>query len=380
MSANGGAGRFRRSMAVGGVLAVVGAGAASAATVTNGNFSDGLNGWSQVNSGSGAWQQVTFTGPTGSLVNGFTVPVDPGQTYAAGSEQGGPGAHFLYQDIALEPNQSQTLSLDYRWQNMAGAFFTPDSLSQAVSPNQQARIDIIKPTAAVTTTTPSDILSTIVTTTTQSPGQIAWTHGTADLSQFAGQTVRLRLAEVDNQGFFSLNAANISMTTKDFTSGVQTVTQEIQPGQFGFVSLPGAVAPKPVKLTGKDIVSGPFTLPLDVDDATGSGSGWNVTLATTPFTNPAGKTIAGPLLETSAGSVTCDTGATCTKATDAHGLVSTLPILPSTPTIVQVADGATGMGDQSMAPSFTLAVPANTYAGTFTSNWTVTIASGPGAS
>lgn len=373
------AGRYRRTVAIGVALAAVGGGIASAATVTNGSFSDGLNGWSQVNDGSGAWQAVTFTGPNGAPLDGFTIPVDTGQTNAAGTFQSGPGDHFLYQDIALEPNQSHKLSLDYRWQNNAG-FVSPASLSMNTFPNQQARIDVIKPTAPIGSIAASDILGTVVATTAQSPSVLGWTQATADLSQFAGQTVRLRLAEVDNEGNFTFDVANIVMTTKDLTSGVQTVTQVVQPGQFGFVSQPGAVVPKPVKLTGKDLVSGPFTLPLDVDDATGSGNGWSVSLATTPFTNPAGKTIAGPLLETSEGAVTCDAGATCTNAADAHSLVSTSPIVANTPTIVRVADAATGMGDQSMAPSFTLAVPANNYAGTFTSTWTVTIANGPSAS
>jgi hypothetical protein len=41
------------------------------------------------------------------------------------------------------------------------------------------------------------------------------------------------------------------------------------------------------------------------------------------------------------------------------------------------AAAASGIGNQTVTPTFKLAVPANTYAGTYTSTWTLTLASGP---
>jgi hypothetical protein len=210
-------GPFRR-WAAGGVAAALIAlgtgGVASAATITNGNFSNGLTGWTQVNHGyPGGWEQITFTGPTGQLSNGFTVPADPGQSTAAGTSVFGPSDHFLYQDIALEPGMSHVLSLDYRWQNQSGSFYTPNTLSYTTAPNQQSRIDVVKPTAALTSVAPTDILATIVATTTSSPMSVPWTHATVDLSAFAGQTVRLRFADVETQYFQSLDVTNVAIVS-----------------------------------------------------------------------------------------------------------------------------------------------------------------------
>jgi hypothetical protein len=35
------------------------------------------------------------------------------------------------------------------------------------------------------------------------------------------------------------------------------------------------------------------------------------------------------------------------------------------------------MGDQTVTPTWTLAVPSKTYAGTYTSTWTISLVSGP---
>jgi hypothetical protein len=36
-----------------------------------------------------------------------------------------------------------------------------------------------------------------------------------------------------------------------------------------------------------------------------------------------------------------------------------------------------GMGDQTVTPTWTLAIPANAYAGSYTSTWTLSLVSGP---
>jgi hypothetical protein len=49
---------------------------------------------------------------------------------------------------------------------------------------------------------PGDILANVFRTTPASPPILAPTLITFDLTPFAGQTIRLRFAEVDNQNFF----------------------------------------------------------------------------------------------------------------------------------------------------------------------------------
>ena len=37
----------------------------------------------------------------------------------------------------------------------------------------------------------------------------------------------------------------------------------------------------------------------------------------------------------------------------------------------------TGLGNQTVTPTWRLAVPANTFAGTYASTWTISLVSGP---
>src|SRR5205085_7342423 len=92
-----------------------------------------------------------------------------------------------------------------------------------------------------------------------------------------------------------------------------TGTATISAGSLGFVSTPPNVSFS-ATLNGLDqtVTS---TQALDVGDATGSGTGWNVSATSTTFTTGGG---TPRLLSTSATSVTgaptdaCDASATCT--------------------------------------------------------------------
>jgi len=85
---------------------------------------------------------------------------------------------------------------------------------------------------------------------------------------------------------------------------------------------------------------------------------------------------------TSTPGVACDTGSTCTAATVLGSKVSypyTLPAGATAPTATEMFDANTntGMGNQTVTPTWALAIPANTYAGTYTSTWTVSLVSAP---
>ena len=107
-------------------------------------------------------------------------------------------------------------------------FYTPDSLSyQILEPNQQYRIDIMKPDAPVDSVAPEDILATVFRTEVRDPASMEPTPMTVDLSQFAGSTVRLRFAEVDNQNLFVAGVDDVkvtSVTTTDTTPPTVTDT------------------------------------------------------------------------------------------------------------------------------------------------------------
>jgi hypothetical protein len=75
----------------------------------------------------------------------------------------------------------------------------------------------------------------------------------------------------------------------------------------------------------------------------------------------------------------CD-GTTCTNPT--NGITYTSFIVPAdttAPTAIKFFEAAagTGLGDFTITPTFALAVPATTYAGTYNSTVTLTIANLP---
>ena len=176
---------------------------AAAATVTNGDFESGdLTGWTAVDSVSGTWS--VYSGPTAPGGASLAIGAPPEGTYGATTSQNGPGSHVLYQDVALAAGSRHTLELSIYWVNNA-AFVTPapQTLDETGPANQQYRIDVMKPSAAATSVDPADILASVYQSQASEPATQAPQEITADLSAFAGQDVRLRMAEVDNQSNFS---------------------------------------------------------------------------------------------------------------------------------------------------------------------------------
>jgi len=199
------------------LLAPLGAGAA---TVVNGDFETGtLSGWTSVSPGQApedpdGWFAYTGTeSPLGTEFEPISVQAPPQGKYGAITAQTGPGVHILYQDVALEPYFSHTLSLT-AYYNSYAPISSPESLDPDVEePNQQYRIDVIKPTAPITTLSPADILASVFSTKTGAPETLGPTALTADLSPFAGQTVRLRFVEVDNELYFAAGTDAVSIAS-----------------------------------------------------------------------------------------------------------------------------------------------------------------------
>ncbi len=162
-------------------------------------------------------------------------------------------------------------------------------------------------------------------------------------------------------------AAN-SSASATISAGTLSMTQPTTTG-FGAVTLNGT--------DQTTTAAQAFT----ISDATGSGNGWNLTATSTTFTNAGSKTLstAAATIQ-SAPSNACSGGVTCTTATTS-GITYpyTLPAGASAPTATKMfnASANTGMGNQSVSATFTLAVPANAFAGTYTSTWTYSLVSAP---
>ena len=121
-----------------------------------------------------------------------------------------------------------------------------------------------------------------------------------------------------------------------------------------------------------------YTVPLTMVDARGTGAGWNLTITSTTFTTGA-KTLA-----TTASSITgitsaCNGGGTCTSATNAITYPLTVPAAATAPTAVKIfnAAAASGLGRFTVTPTISVAIPGNSFSGTYTSTLTVAAVSGP---
>jgi uncharacterized repeat protein (TIGR01451 family) len=188
---------------------------ALAATMTNGGFETGtFSGWTVVNltGSSGNW--FNYTGTT-SPSSGHTIPAPPEGTRAATTDQTGPGSHELYQDVVLQPGFTHTLtfSLYYHAYSPLTAKGRTLDFNGSGGPNMQYRVDVMKTTAPDFSIAATDVLANVFQTDTGDPLVVSPTTKMFDLTPFAGQTVRLRYAEVDNQLFFNAGVDNVQVVS-----------------------------------------------------------------------------------------------------------------------------------------------------------------------
>jgi hypothetical protein len=77
--------------------------------------------------------------------------------------------------------------------------------------NQQFRVDVLAPSAAVDSVADADVLATVFQTSTSARPRSAPTQVTVDLSPWSGQTIRLRLAAANNRGLIRAGADDIRL-------------------------------------------------------------------------------------------------------------------------------------------------------------------------
>ncbi len=120
------------------------------------------------------------------------------------------------------------------------------------------------------------------------------------------------------------------------------------------------------------------TIAIDVADLRGSGAGWNLQITSTQFSAGAGKTLPTNATSITLVTATCDAGV-CTTPVSTVVPPVTVPAGTTAPDAVKFfnASALTGMGDFTVTPTFSLSVPTNTLAGSYTSTMTITIGNAP---
>jgi hypothetical protein len=117
-----------------------------------------------------------------------------------------------------------------------------------------------------------------------------------------------------------------------------------------------------------------FSIPVDVNDATGSGAGWKLTMQATQFTDAGtSATLATDALSTSgAATIAAGTGTAPTDTIAAGVAVST-----TAPVEYFGATAGSGLGQSTITAPMSVFVPASTKVGSYASTITIAINSAP---
>lgn len=229
---------------IGSLLALFSSPGLAGELVSNGSF--------EINAGPGSesFQNWTIVRQSGSLggffaqtstdapLVAFTVPTPPVGSYAAMSDQVGPSSSVIYQDVAIPVGATSTFSIRLFVQNQADNYFAPATLDYTMVPNQQVRIDVMSPLAPLFSVNSGVLRNLFVTTprpntSPKLPEAQSYLVINSDLTAFAGQTVRIRIAEVDNQQGLNVGIDSASINFSGSTTVPSppvnvTATAEIQ--------------------------------------------------------------------------------------------------------------------------------------------------------
>jgi hypothetical protein len=184
-------------------------GSAAAAGPIEGNFESGtLDAWTNLS----FYEHTEWTAQTKADAEAdFKTTLPAIGPYVAATEYGGNDTAILAQTFALPAASSLNLSLYLFYESEAPISVpTPDTLF--VKPgNQQVRVDVLKANAPLESVSPNDILATLYASPPGGPEALGPTLLSADLSQFAGQTVTLRIANATSEGEMKVGVGAVSL-------------------------------------------------------------------------------------------------------------------------------------------------------------------------
>jgi len=111
---------------------------------------------------------------------------------------------------------------------------------------------------------------------------------------------------------------------------------------------------------------------IGIVDARGTGAGWKLTVAATTFSDGTHTLAPGTI---TGATQACHAGSSCTAASNS---ITGYPLTLGT-TAASVFNAAllSGLGQIDLTPTFSVAIPGNAYAGTYTSTVTLAATTGP---
>jgi D-alanyl-D-alanine carboxypeptidase len=190
-------------------------------TVVDDFESGTLAGWTLDRRDSGSWftYQDGRKAPDPTQTNAFRpflMPNPPQGKFAAVSDSPRPGMQLMYRDIKLEGPVMLELTVFYSngldgLSGYSSRFVSPRTLALNAGPNQQFRVDLLAPTAAADSMAEADLRATVFETRPDAPSRLGPTPIRYDLSPWAGQTVRLRIATALNQGLMRGGIDNVRL-------------------------------------------------------------------------------------------------------------------------------------------------------------------------
>ena len=145
-----------------------------------------------------------------------TMPPPISGNYDAVADQTGENSLLLYQDVALDPAVPQHFSLFFDYHSYRPMTVPAENTLAVGGPGtpatQQVRVDLMRAGSDPASLAPGDVLETLFASQGHGdPQQQPWTQLTADLSPYAGRTVRIRIAAVDTELVLNVGVDAVSV-------------------------------------------------------------------------------------------------------------------------------------------------------------------------
>jgi hypothetical protein len=165
-------------------------------------------------------------------------------------------------------------------------------------------------------------------------------------------------------------AALALVATTAALAGTLTTTATITGASGISLNAPATAAFSKV-LDGTD-QSATYSPAIGIVDARGTGAGWKLTVAATTFSDGTHTLAPGTI---TGATQACHAGSSCTAASNS---ITGYPLTLGT-TAASVFNAAllSGLGQIDLTPTFSVAIPGNAYAGTYTSTVTLAATTGP---